>query len=59
MGARTAFPGASKFKKFILLLQLVFELKLFEPLIGISILWIGNTFHVTGLHKIVPYMYPN
>ena len=34
LGAETACPGASKFKSFIPLLRLVFELELFKPPIG-------------------------
>ena len=36
-GAETAFPDASKFETFILLLQLVFEVEMFKPPIGISV----------------------
>ena len=35
-GAETAFPSASRFETFVLLLRLVFELELFKPPIGIS-----------------------
>ena len=35
IGAETTSPGASKFENFILLLQLVFELKRLEPPFGI------------------------
>ena len=38
MEAETAFPGATKFETFILLLRLIFELQLvFKPPIGISL----------------------
>ena len=35
-GPETAFPGASKFEAFILLMLLVFELELFKPPVGFS-----------------------
>ena len=53
MGAETAFPGASKFKTFIFLRQLVFELELFKPPIEI---WVfGLETHITG--PIVPKIF--
>ena len=47
LGAKTAFPVASKFENFILLLQLFFELEHFRPPNGISVLGLGNSYHVT------------
>ena len=47
LGAETAFPHASKFKNFILL-QLVFELELLKPPIGVSVFWFGSLYHVTN-----------
>ena len=47
VGTEIASPAASKFEKFIFLLQLVFELERFHPPIGISVFWLGNPYHVT------------
>ena len=45
--AEIAFPSASKFENFILLLQSVFELERFEPPIGLSGFWLRNPYHAT------------
>ena len=47
VGAEIAFPSASKFENFILLLQSVFELERFEPPIGLSGFWLRNPYHAT------------
>ena len=59
MGSETAFLGAGKFKNFILLLQLVFELGRFESPIGILVFLLGNPYPWTDCSKtctkVVPY----
>ena len=47
MDAETAFLGASKFETFIIFLQLVFELELLKPPIGISVF--DSETHITSV----------